>query len=114
MSTTAIERKQKLICDILGIIFPKKRINNIGIETPQKITFTMPVLEHSRATGPTSHEVSFVETRFFIVWNNNFDFELWKKVKGKLIQETVPSSTWFKVRDLIRQRFLDAEKLKHP
>lgn len=113
MSTTATDRKARLICEILAIIFPKKKVNNIGFVNGQTLTFTMPVMEYSRATSPTSHEVSYIETRFELRWDNELNFELWTLKKGaRVVQQHIPSSTWFKVRDLIRQRFLDAEKLK--
>lgn len=90
------KKKLKLIEDILTIIYPEAVIENLFIENPQKCSFTIP---SSR-------------WRYEIVWTNNFDFEIWYGLRTTRKEVKIKSSTWFKVRDLIRKRFLDAERLK--
>jgi hypothetical protein len=83
---------------------PQKRINNLILETQQRVSFSIPVSEYPLRN---------VEIRFEMVWNNDYDFEIWATRNRQIKQHFLTTSRWFKVRDLMRKRFLDAEKLKH-
>ncbi len=108
MTTTATtpttDRKLTLINDIIAIIFPQKTVNNLILENPQRVSFSIPIKEAY---------IDRLEVRFELVWNNDFDFEIWATRNRQVKQHFLTTSRWFKVRDLMRKRFLDAEKLKH-
>lgn len=103
-TTTTTDRKLNLIRDILAIAFPQKTINNLILENPQRVSFTIPLKEAY---------LDWVEIRFELVWNNDFDFEIWATRNRRVKQHFLTTSRWFKVRDLMRKRFMDSEKLKH-
>lgn len=99
-TTTAVKKKFDLIESILGIIFPVDEIQYLQEDNPQKMSFNIKV-----------HNTD-VMIKHFIVWNNNLDIEIWITTKISTSRLYISSATWFKVRDLLRKRFLDAEKLK--
>jgi hypothetical protein len=94
------QRKLQLIEDILKIIFKQVELVKIE-EREQVVTFVKQY--------PGQPQI-FRLMR--MTWDNNLDFVIYEYLMKDWQGVFVPTSRWFQVRDLIRKRFLDAEKLK--
>lgn len=92
-----MERKIKMIEEILSRIFGDRQSVMIDLVTPQEITFFRPV-------GPG------LMIRFRMTWNNDQDFRVTKWNRGKEILQIYNTSIWFRVHDYLRVSFIDVEK----
>lgn len=96
------DKRLRLIEDILTLIF--QEVHLVHISDHQEASF---VYDCVRAKHPNQ-----VFRVMRIEWDDDFNFKV-QECRGKiLIDVYIPTSKWFQVRDLIRKRFLDAERLK--
>lgn len=99
MRTPQTDKKVELIQDILNIIVGRP-IDLIEFKGIQEVTFVKE--ENSR------HIFRVMR----LTWNDYLDFIIFRRSGNKWEQISIPTSRWFKVRDLLRKNFLQAEKLK--
>jgi hypothetical protein len=92
--------KLQLIEDILKILHNDEQVQNLILESEQSVSYS--VVFNGIEWGQ----------RLYISWNDKLDFEVKCKTRTGLHMMHFGTSLWFNVRDLIRTRFLDAEKLK--
>lgn len=77
-------------------------VHDLFFENPQKAGF------NSIFARPGGQSVFRIYT---IVWNDGLDFEIWEHRNKRVYQKFFPPSVWYKVRDMVRKRFMDAQKL---
>ena len=99
MTDHKTERKLQLIEEILKIIFAN--VNFVNLKEEQRVSFVK--------EWPGNPQIWRLMEMY---WNDKFDFVVLEYVDKRWVGVYVPTSKWFAVRDLLRKKFLDAEKLK--
>lgn len=98
------KKKLELIEDILKILYPNHVISELILENPKKVSYSV--------SSNYSDHLSGWKHRFEIYWNNDLDFEIWRKRENRVSEQHFKTSAWFEVQDLLKKRYLDCEKLK--
>lgn len=93
------QRKLQLIEDILKILF--KQVELVHFNESQRVSFV-------KQWSGNPEIFRLMEMK----WDNKLNFIISEYIDKDWRGVYVPTSKWFEVRDLIRKRFLDVEKIK--